>query len=96
MNATLLREQEKDIEIERLKTTCKTLNAKCQINDDLHEEIDIMRRRLSESERLLKICRDENSVLREQNEVMKIDLNSALMSKFEMQGKLEDMTEYVL
>ena len=59
LNASLVREQDKDIEIERLMTTCKTLNAKCVINDDLHEEIGVLRKRIAEQDNMLKIQKEE-------------------------------------
>ena len=39
-----------DIEIERLKTTCFTLNNKSSITEDLQKEVDVLKRRLAESE----------------------------------------------
>jgi len=45
LNASLMREQEKDIEIERLKTTCKSLTSKNLIFDQLHDEIADLRER---------------------------------------------------
>lgn len=53
LNNALIREQEKDIEIERLMTTCKTLNSKCSITDDLRQEIEVLRRRISEQDQLI-------------------------------------------
>ena len=50
LNRVTIESQNKDIEIERLMTTCQTLNAKSQINDDLHAEVDILKRRLDESD----------------------------------------------
>lgn len=62
LDASVLREQDKDIEIERLQTTCHTLNAKSQIIDDLHNEIEMYKKRLAENEEQLKIAREENQV----------------------------------
>jgi hypothetical protein len=64
LDQSILREQDRDIEIERLQTTCVTLNAKSQINDDLHSEIEILRRRLQENEEQLRIANEENASLR--------------------------------
>ena len=44
--------QEKDIEIERLQTTCFTLNNKVSVTDDLHQEIEVLTRRLEDSEKV--------------------------------------------
>lgn len=46
LDASLLREQEKDVEIERLKTTVKALNSKNFNWEDLHAEIDMLRKQL--------------------------------------------------
>lgn len=50
LDTSLLREQDKDIEIERLQTTCHTLNAKSLIIDDLHNEIEMLNKRLAEND----------------------------------------------
>lgn len=42
--------QDKDIEIERLKTTCFNLNNKCTIAEDLKIENEVLKRRLEEFE----------------------------------------------
>jgi hypothetical protein len=42
--------QDKDIEIERLKTTCFNLNNKAIVADDLQNDIEILKTRLQESE----------------------------------------------
>lgn len=53
--------QDKDIEIERLKTTCQNLNNKAAISDDLRSENEILKRRLEESERARANLEHENS-----------------------------------
>lgn len=50
------------IELERLKTTCHSLNQKAMVADDLREENSIMRRRVAELEKMQssqKIAVDE-------------------------------------
>lgn len=42
--------QDKDIEIERLQTTCVTLNNKVSVTEDLHHQVAVLNKRLSESE----------------------------------------------
>ena len=50
INALMISGQEKDIEIDRLKTTCYTLNNKVSVTEDLHNEIAVLKRRLAENE----------------------------------------------
>ena len=50
VNASIIREQDKDIEIDRLRTTCYTLNTKSAVCDDLHSEVEMLHKRLRESE----------------------------------------------
>lgn len=50
MNGKAIDDQDKDIEIERLKTTCTDLNNKASVADDLRKDNEIISRRLSESE----------------------------------------------
>jgi hypothetical protein len=61
LNSSLIREQEKDIEIERLMTTCKTLNQKCTINDDLRVEIEVLRRTGREQDQMIETQKEELS-----------------------------------
>tara|TARA_B110000285_G_C15010323_1_gene556062 strand:- start:767 stop:970 length:204 start_codon:yes stop_codon:yes gene_type:complete len=53
--------QDKDIEIERLKTTCFTLNNKVSVTEDLQEECKILSRRLAESENIRNLQKEEIS-----------------------------------
>lgn len=50
LNGKAIVEQDKDIEIERLKTTCFDLNNKATVVDDLRKDNDVLTRRLNESE----------------------------------------------
>jgi len=43
-------EQDKDIEIERLSTTCQALNNKIAKTMDLEQDIDVLNNRLTDSE----------------------------------------------
>lgn len=45
-----IKSQDKDIEIERLKTTCFNLNNKAIVSEDLLKDIQILKARLQESE----------------------------------------------
>ena len=46
LNGQAIIQQDKDIEIERLKTTCFDLNNKAEIVDDLRRDNDILKKRL--------------------------------------------------
>lgn len=46
LNGQAISQQDKDIEIERLKTTCFDLNNKAEVVDDLRKDNDILNRRL--------------------------------------------------
>lgn len=59
LNAKLIEGQDKDIEIERLQTTCVTLNNKVSVTNDLHHEIGILKTRLTESEQIRKTQQEE-------------------------------------
>ena len=59
LNAKLIEGQDKDIEIERLQTTCVTLNNKVSVTNDLHHEISILKTRLTESELIRKTQQEE-------------------------------------
>ena len=59
MNGIEIRTQDKDIEIERLQTTCLTLNNKVSIVDDLTRENNMLKKRLEESENYRAIQKEE-------------------------------------
>jgi hypothetical protein len=78
VNGEEIKDQDKDIEIERLQTTCASLNNKASIAEDQGIEIDVLKKRLMESEELrdmLKKCNDDleqervlNEKIRQQQE----------------------------
>jgi hypothetical protein len=51
INNVKVQESNKDIEIERLRTTCQNLNSRIAITDDLKNEVQMLERRLQESEK---------------------------------------------
>ena len=51
--------QDRDIEIERLQTTCLTLNNKVSIVDDLIGENTVLKNRLAESENIRGLQKEE-------------------------------------
>ena len=44
--------QDKDIEIERLMTTCQQLNQRVAINDDLMQQLETLKEQLSVNEKV--------------------------------------------
>ena len=52
-------DQDKDIEIERLTTTCRALNSKSAINQSLEKDLDVLNRRCAESDHIRKTMADE-------------------------------------
>jgi outer membrane murein-binding lipoprotein Lpp len=50
LEESILREKANSIELDRLKTTCKTLNNKANIVDQLHSEVEMLRKRLEDAE----------------------------------------------
>ena len=59
-----IKNQDKDIEIERLKTTCFNLNNKAIVSEDLLKDIEILKARLDESESARNALEAENKKLR--------------------------------
>jgi len=74
--------QDKDIEIERLKTTCFNLNNKAAIAEDLRQENEMLKKRLAENERARNNLEAENNSLRS-------DLSQALEAKTAMSKDLD-------
>ena len=50
LTGKFIQDQDKDIEIERLSTTCQALNNKIAKTMDLEQDIDVLNNRLSDSE----------------------------------------------
>ena len=59
LNGQDIKSQDKDIEIERLQTTCFNLNNKVSVTEDLLQECEILKRRLAESENIRNIQKEE-------------------------------------
>jgi hypothetical protein len=74
--------QDKDIEIERLKTTCFNLNNKAAIAEDLRQENEMLKKRLAENEVARNNLEGENRSLRS-------DLSQALEAKTAMSKDLD-------
>ena len=67
LNGKEIRAQDKDIEIERLKTTCFNLNNKATVAEDLQRDLKIMQQRLAESEGARKDLENQNRNLQGEN-----------------------------
>ena len=63
LNGIEIQGQDKDIEIERLQTTCFTLNNQVSITQDLKQENAMLRNRLSENETARMTLNQHNDVL---------------------------------
>ena len=59
LNAKIVECQDKEIEIERLKTTCYSLNKRVAITEQLQDEIDVLNKRLEESSHALQAKQQE-------------------------------------
>ena len=82
MSGKDITQQDKDIEIERLKTTCFNLNNKAAIAEDLRQENEMLKKRLAENERARNALESENNSLRS-------DLSQALEAKTAMSKDLD-------
>lgn len=81
--------QDKDIEIERLKTTCYNLNHKASIAEDLKTENEMLKRRIEEFENVRSKIESENQSLRQENKSLRSDLSEALSAKTAMAKDLD-------
>lgn len=77
LNGKEIKAQDKDIEIERLKTTCFNLNNKAIVAEDLQRDLQIMQTRLAESEAARKDLEKQNEMQEKQNRNLQ-DENSNL------------------
>jgi hypothetical protein len=66
VNGEEIKDQDKDIEIERLQTTCASLNNKASIAEDQAIEIDVLKKRLMESEELREMLKRNNDDLEQE------------------------------
>jgi septal ring factor EnvC (AmiA/AmiB activator) len=91
LNGKAIVEQDKDIEIERLKTTCFDLNNKSAVVDDLRKDNDILTRRLNESEterqrqeEMIKQLQNDVSAQKRENSSLKSDMSNLMTAKSTM------------
>ena len=94
LNGENLEEQDKEMEIERLKTTCFNLNNKAAIADTLRKENEILNRRLEESENARSELETQNRSFKNEISSLKRDLKTALDEKTELQNALDEATNY--
>lgn len=78
LNPNDLPTQDKEIEIERLQTTCANLSSVAAITEDLKAEVIMLKRRLEESERERDTLEKSNQVLTAQVSSLKQDFQTAL------------------
>jgi hypothetical protein len=78
LNGREFTEQDKDIEIERLKTTCSTLNNIAAVTEDLKNEVSILKRQLDESDGARARLERDNEALKHEIFGLRTDLKAAL------------------
>ena len=89
LNGQAIATQDKDIEIERLQTTCYSLNNKASVTDDLHQEVEVLKRRLRESEDARENLKKEvaeyerNRLQYEKNRVQTLQQHEAVIADYE-------------
>jgi len=95
--------QDCQIENERLKTTCYTLNNKLSLQEDLIADNESLLKRVAENEEARKQLETANALankriltLEAENGTMRKDLSAALKSKNELQKQLDDATDYII
>lgn len=71
LNGKEIISQEKDIEIERLTTTCQNLSSRLNVYQDRQSDNDMLKKRLLESEQKISQLQQENATLRQ-------DMNTVL------------------
>ena len=81
--------QEKDIEIERLRTTCDQLYARVAITEDIQNQNQVLKRRLASVE-------DFNERLQAENKQLRTELDQSMSIRTDLQVKLEKATAYVV
>lgn len=59
VNEAVIQSQDKDIEIDRLRTTCYTLNTKSTVCHDLHSEVEMLHKRLREADQINQVQKQE-------------------------------------
>ena len=71
LNGQNIYEQDKDVEIERLQTTCHTLNQKVFLLEDVRKEMVVIKNRKDEQERARDLLEEEVLQLKKQNFLLK-------------------------
>ena len=89
MSGKDITQQDKDIEIERLKTTCFNLNNKAAIAEDLRQENEMLKKRIQEYEHARSQMESENSSLKQEVRSLRSDLSQALEAKTAMSKDLD-------
>ena len=92
LNGKEIKAQDKDIEIERLKTTCFNLNNKAIVAEDLQRDLELMKKRLEESEAARRDLEKQNEMqekqnrnLQDENAQLRGDLQSTIQEKAVLQ-----------
>ena len=89
LNGQEIISQDKDIEIERLQTTCQSLNNRLRILEDRRADNEVLKKRLAESEQKINQLQEENGTLRS-------DMKILMEQKTKLQNELENATDYII
>ena len=82
LNGQEIISQDKDIEIERLQTTCQSLNNRLRILEDRRADNEVLKKRLAE--------------LQEENGTLRSDMKILMEQKTKLQNELENATDYII
>ena len=70
--------QDKDIEIERLQTTCQSLNNRLRVLEDRRADNEVLKKRLAESEQIRKTQEQKINELQQENASLRSDMNDLM------------------
>lgn len=88
--------QEKDIEIERLRTTCSALAAKVSITEDIQNQNVVLKRRLASTEELNDQQQQQINKLHQEVKDLRSELTQSMAIRTDLQRKLDQSTNLVL
>ena len=88
--------QEKDVEIERLRTTCDQLAARVSITEDVQNQNEVLKRRLASTEELNNQQHAQINSLHQEVRGLRSELTESMTIRTDLQRKLERSTAYVL
>ena len=96
LNGQEIISQDKDIEIERLQTTCQSLNNRLRILEDRRADNEVLKKRLAESEQIRMTQEQKINQLQEENGTLRSDMKILMEQKTKLQNELENATDYII